>query len=310
MENTIFKNLLPQYKIEGFDPNSALTKVVDIDENGQPIESLFMKYLPALEWFLTVYPEGHLNHIFVVLTDRKATVTASVYRHQTDVRPAMTATCSRFFEENPNGKYYEQNAVTAAYRKALGYLGFGTPLDAVEVDGIPTEAGSNIPERTDVGVIIPTTVPTTSNPQPDTEVPNEAKAPTKRTRAAKTTTVIEQQAPTETIIEKGFQISELPEIPDPLEVVEQQTIAEPVQEPLVAPAKTIAPVPQQDVPKTYEEALEVVVPYGDLVGKTVLEAAKERGPAFIRWHCDKAHMRAPGSAFAIATQLYCEFSGC
>lgn len=60
--SSVFDSLLPQYRVDGFNPNAALTKVVDIDENGQPMESLFMRYLPALEWFLTVYPDGCLNH--------------------------------------------------------------------------------------------------------------------------------------------------------------------------------------------------------------------------------------------------------
>lgn len=53
-----------------------------------------------------------------------------------------------------NGKYFEQNAVTAAFRKALGYLGFGTPIDAHEVDGIYIVYDEDIPEMTDMGVLI------------------------------------------------------------------------------------------------------------------------------------------------------------
>ena len=109
MENK--KNvLLPQYSVEGFDPNKALTIVQEVDEKGEVKESLFMRYAPSLAWFLTVFPDGCLNHTFVVLNDKKATVTASVYRHASDPRPAATATCSRFYDESPNGPFYEQNA--------------------------------------------------------------------------------------------------------------------------------------------------------------------------------------------------------
>lgn len=42
MENSVarkgFENLLPQYRIDGFNPNDVLTMIEDVDENGQPAE--------------------------------------------------------------------------------------------------------------------------------------------------------------------------------------------------------------------------------------------------------------------------------
>lgn len=57
------KNLLPQYEIEGFDPNESLTVVQEIDEQGQVKETLFMRFQESLAWFLTVYPEGCLTDV-------------------------------------------------------------------------------------------------------------------------------------------------------------------------------------------------------------------------------------------------------
>lgn len=97
------KNLLPQYEIEAFDPNESLTVVQKIDEQGQVKETLFMRFQESLAWFLTVYPEGCLTHVFNKLDEHKATVTASVYRSANDARAAATATCTRYYDESING---------------------------------------------------------------------------------------------------------------------------------------------------------------------------------------------------------------
>ena len=62
-------NLLPQYQVEGFDPNAVLTKIQDVDGNGQVTESLFMRFKPAAAWFFTIYPNGAMNHQFLTLND-------------------------------------------------------------------------------------------------------------------------------------------------------------------------------------------------------------------------------------------------
>ena len=47
------KNLLPQYEIEGFDPNECLTVVQEIVGEGQVKETLFMRFQESLAWFLS-----------------------------------------------------------------------------------------------------------------------------------------------------------------------------------------------------------------------------------------------------------------
>ncbi len=119
---------MPQLRVKGFDPDLAVTRVLDIDEETGDLEEIsFMRFSATQAWFLTVYPDGCMNHVFNVLNDRKATVTASVYRRPSDQRPAATATCTRYYADTDMGRNYEQNAVTAAYRKALGYMGFRAP---------------------------------------------------------------------------------------------------------------------------------------------------------------------------------------
>ena len=59
-----------------------------------------------------------------------------------------------------------------------------------------------------------------------------------------------------------------------------------------------------------EEASQVLVPRGEMRGKTIEEAAKLKGNEFIRWHYEKARMMAPNSPFAKAAEIYCEFYGC
>ena len=80
--------LLSQYKVDGFDPEAALTKVTEVDANGQPVDREYMKFQVMLAWFLTKFPEGCLNHTVFQLNERKAVVTGYIYRNQTDEKPA------------------------------------------------------------------------------------------------------------------------------------------------------------------------------------------------------------------------------
>lgn len=278
--------LLPQYRIDGFDPNNALTKVLDVDENGQQKASLFMKAQPATAWFLTVFPNGCMNHTFNILNERKATVTVSLYRDVNDPRPAATATCTRFFSEDEHGRFYEQNAVTAAFRKALSYLCLGTPIDAHEVEGLPVENGSAVPERCDGGVPVSlANVPRPTAGVPKSVVEGEAEAvkPEKVARKRKKT----------------------PEGSEPVSAQTTEPALDlPEPEPVHPPAKT------EKLPKTLEEALAVIIPRGVMEGKTIAQAAEERGNDFIRFWCDKARVSMPGSPFAVATEIFCEYSGC
>lgn len=268
-------NLLPQYQVEGFNPNAALTKVVDTTQDGETQEALFMKFQPALCWFLTVFPDGCLNHQFVVLNDKKATVTANIYRNAVDTRPAATATCTRYYGEDTNGKYYEQNAVTAAYRKALGYLGFGTPLDAEEVEGIPVEMGNAIPERTDPGVILA--------PRP----PVPQGLDNFSSKAAKN----------------------IDNVPAPATVATPPEEKAPPQEESPKPVATEPKAEVAKMPTTYEEAKSFVMPFGKSKGMTIEETAKVEGNSYISWFANRIKNQDPDSPLAKALQLYCSMNG-
>lgn len=342
-ENGLGK-LLPQYGIEGFDPNEALTRVVGTNNSGEQVEALYMKYAPAMAWFLTVFPEGCLNHTFNILNNQKATVTASIFRHATDTRPAATATCTRYYDESENGRYYEQNAVTAAYRKALGYLGFGTPIDAHFVEGIPTEQNGSIPEMTDGGVpITPPALPAgfdlniNKEEKPtepvkrrgrrkknaDAEVP-AVKAESKTDDVMvelddvkETSAVSAEDAPVANDVSVNDTQTALEDFAKATEsaVAEKKAAAEPATKPSsssVTPDAQAASAESkaEEHAMTLEEASKTLVPRGEMRGRTIEEAAKLKGKEFIRWHYDKARMTAPDSPFAKAAEIYCEFYGC
>lgn len=176
--------LLSQYKVDGFDPEAALTKVTEVDANGQPVDREYMKFQVMLAWFLTKFPEGCLNHTVFQLNERKAVVTGYIYRNQTDEKPAAVATCVRYFEESETGKHYVDNAVTAAYRKALGYLGFDKRVNPKEVT-IGLTNGNEVLEEEDFEMIprpapmaiphVVESVPVASQPDEPVTAPPEKK---------------------------------------------------------------------------------------------------------------------------------------
>lgn len=313
------EKLLPQYNVEGFDPNSVLTKVVEKDALGNESASLFMKYAPAMAWFLTVYPDGCFNHQFNVLNERKATVTASIYRNAQDTRPAMTATCTRYYGEDENGRYYEQNAVTAAYRKALGYLGFGTPLDAHEVEGIQTEMASSIPERTDKGV------PITATPAIPAGIPgclSEAESTKlQRKSVAKPAVNLDEvmvdselASPKATNKDSLNQPSAVPEAKrNSVAEFAAKTSSDDAMTPAASvPAPAIS-VNTEKIPTTLSEAMEIVCPYGKIKGMKLRDSIESLGDSangYIRYLYDHMRHRAPNSPFIKAAEIYCEVNGC
>lgn len=119
MENSVarkgFENLLPQYRIDGFNPNDVLTMIEDVDENGQPAEFLYMEFAAAERWFYTVFPNGRMDYDVIALNDKKIVVKGKIFRDINDAMPAVTSLVSRYYTEDAHGKYFEQNAVTAAY---------------------------------------------------------------------------------------------------------------------------------------------------------------------------------------------------
>lgn len=298
-----FENLMPQYRVSGFDPNEVLTVVEDVDDFGQPVETLYMELCASSRWFFTVFPNGAMNHVINSITDKKATVTASIYRDINDVRPAATATTTRYYEENDiHGRFYEQNAVTAAYRKALEYLGFGTPPDAVKTSSAIMRNQEDIPERGEPGV----KVQNTSESQVAETAPSKEPA-----------TVPQQQAPQgDDRQQKHGRKPKVTENAAPETETAQQTVQSTQQATSQkAPQQNSAQTTksstqgdgQTDRMPTIEEALQFRVPYGSLAGKTIEEAAKLKGNEFIRFHCDKARK---GSDFQRAAAIFCEYRGC
>ena len=285
--------LLSQYKVDGFDPEAALTKVTEVDANGQPVDREYMKFQVMLAWFLTKFPEGCLNHTVFQLNERKAVVTGYIYRNQTDEKPAAVATCVRYFEESETGKHYVDNAVTAAYRKALGYLGFDKRVNPKEVT-IGLTNGNEVLEEEDFEMIprpapmaiphVVESVPVASQPDEPVTAPPEKKT---RKRGRPSGKTAKDKIPADDA---------------------QDVQADKGPETSISTGASAAPAGK--MPTTYEEALKVIIPYGGAKDKTIEEAAQERGKEFIRWWCDKAAVQYPGTPFAAATQLFCEFEGC
>ena len=62
MENrNPLEKLLPQYRVDGFDPNEALTEFTGIGANGQPETFRAMRWRVAAAWFRTVFPKGRIT---------------------------------------------------------------------------------------------------------------------------------------------------------------------------------------------------------------------------------------------------------
>lgn len=58
-----FETLLPQNRVENFNPNDVLTLVEDVDENGQPAEFLYMEFAASSRWFCC--STGIFTHKFI-----------------------------------------------------------------------------------------------------------------------------------------------------------------------------------------------------------------------------------------------------
>lgn len=283
-----FENLLPQYRINGFNPNDVLTMIEDVDENGQPAEFLYMEFAAAERWFYTVFPNGRMDYDIIALNDKKVVVKGKIFRDINDAMPAVTSLVSRYYTEDAHGKYFEQNAVTAAYRKALEYLGFGTPPDAVKTENTLVRSKEDVPERGEPGVMIPRPMlPQMDEAAPVAALPaeEENKKPAAQDTAKKPVRRTSRKAPADAEPGKASSAS-------------VQTPEQPVEK---EPA-----LPSNKMP-TFEEALNFRVPYGSLAGKTIEEAAKIKGDNFIRYHCDRAKK---DSDFYKAASIYCEYRGC
>lgn len=296
-----FETLLPQNRVENFNPNDVLTLVEDVDENGQPAEFLYMEFAASSRWFYTVFPNGRMDYDIVNITDKKAVVRGKVFRDVNDPMPAATSLVSRYYTEDMYGKFYEQNAVTAAYRKALEYLGFGTPPNAVKTENTTIRKKEDIPERGEQGVMIPrpmlpkveSTEANVHTGEPKCKEANPEPVAKKRGRKPGQKATVSTKDTTESHSANTASLT-----PDT-----------PKSEVLPASKADAATEPKQPSSKmpTIEEALKCLVPYGSLAGKTIEEAAQLKGNDFIRYHCDRARK---DSDFYKATTIFCEYRGC
>lgn len=311
-KNTGIRSLLPQYQVENFDPYEALVKLVDTDADGNETSYLYMEYAVARRWFLTVFPNGGFVIEESDVTNTRAFVNVRIYRDIHDERWASHGLGCCFYSDDPVGRNYVQNAYATACRNGLASLGFGTPPDAVETPNtVVRRKDDTYAERGDYGVAIPRpalpkqntdpvslgqpakeekaeTVQNVSAPAEKTSdasnAPEDAPAAKKRGRKKRQPETVDASAANQTAVEQQ------PASPDmATESHEQQPQgAEP-------PKKVL----------TLDEAKKFVFPYGVCAGKTIEEAAAQKGNAFIRYHCDNAE-----GPLKEALTVYCEYNGC
>lgn len=311
-----FDKLLPQYKVDGLDPNDLLVKLEVNGADGTTKSFLYMEYAAARDWFFTVYPNGALVLFSLDIDGRKAVATAHIYRDVKDPMYAAAGVATRYYSEDDIGKNYITNAVTAAYRKGLKHLGFDVPQDAVEKEGIPVRKQDDLVMEGDLvslpkpklPVMEPDDAPADSankpplpalpktDPEPSDAPANQpdsatAPAPKKRGRKSKA----EKEAETAATAAPAAATAAPQE--QPVEPAAQT--GESASDGNKKPAPKFTGVP------TLEQAKQYPFPYGSLAGKTIEEAAALKGKDFIRYHYSKAE-----GDFKAALAVYCEYYGC
>lgn len=222
MENrNPLEKLLPQYRVDGFDPNEALTEFTGIGANGQPETFRAMRWRVAAAWFRTVFPKGRITHTIVAMDAMKATATAFVYRGPEDTEPCATGIATKWYSDDPTGRDYVSNAVIAAKKRALSDLGFDMPIN-LEAEGEAVSAEEE-------GVSIPRpAIPAPAAPA----VPAEPEKGRKKKAAAKKP-VADEPAEAEPVPEPEAPVAPAPAIAKP-----------PVAE---------APAPTQESPAVFEQ---------------------------------------------------------
>lgn len=225
MENrNPLEKLLPQYRVDGFDPNEALTEFTGIGANGQPETFRAMRWRVAAAWFRTVFPKGRITHTIVAMDAMKATATAFVYRGPEDTEPCATGIATKWYSDDPTGRDYVSNAVIAAKKRALSDLGFDMPIN-LEAEGEAVSAEEE-------GVSIPRpAIPAPAAPA----VPAEPEKGRKKKAAAKKP-VADEPAEAEPVPEPDAPVAPAPAIAKP-----------PVAE---------APAPTQESPAVSEQEHE------------------------------------------------------
>ena len=116
--------------VEGFDPHMVTACYEDTEGNGR----MYLQAEFSMLWFRLKYPNGRLEQVLSRMNDQMATVEGRVYDNEGNL--LANAFVTRYRGEGQFGMDYVQNAGTAAIRKALGNCGFGTPADAVYIEGV------------------------------------------------------------------------------------------------------------------------------------------------------------------------------
>lgn len=320
--------LLPQYALEGFDPNDVLVKIEGSDQDGNPVDYLYMECKTAQQWFYSVFPNGAINRKIDYQDDRKAVVSAYVFRDVNDSKYCASGTGIRYYSEDAIGKNYLNNAETAAIRKALANLGFCAPLDAhVTEHTVVRKREGDLLDGDEGGVFIPRP----ALPKTEEKASEKMAAKTEEASAAKEATPSPSVTPEgenapENVAQTSAESSnkETANEPEPETRVPKkrgrkpretkEAVATPVSKdanevvedtPVEAASQTATEPAPSNGPMTFEQAAAYRFPYGTCIGKTIAEAAQLKGNEFIRYHWERAE-----GEFKEALMTFCEFKGC
>lgn len=258
--------------VEGFDPHMVTACYQDTEGNGR----MYLQAEFSMLWFRLKYPNGRLEQVLSRMNDQMATVEGRVYDN--DGNLLANAFVTRYRGEEQFGKDYVQNAGTAAIRKALGNCGFGTPADAVYIEGVTPLFKAAEDEDVPVDAGVQTRIPIPPVPKEYQQNAEPAPAAPKRGRkpAAKPA-------------------------PAPAPVAAPAPAATPAPNPIpIPPAPKPAPV---GIPKTMEEAENFVIPFGAFHGMTMKDTlAKNGGARVINYIKDSP--RFAGQPIQVAAQMF------
>lgn len=258
--------------VEGFDPHMVTACYQNTEGNGR----MYLQAEFSMLWFRLKYPNGRLEQVLSRMNDQMATVEGRVYDN--DGNLLANAFVTRYRGEEQFGKDYVQNAGTAAIRKALGNCGFGTPADAVYIEGVTPLFKAAEDEDVPVDAGVQTRIPIPPVPKEYQQNAEPAPAAPKRGRkpAAKPA-------------------------PAPAPVAAPAPAATPAPNPIpIPPAPKPAPV---GVPKTMEEAENFLIPFGAFHGMTMKDTlAKDGGARVINYIKDSP--RFAGQPIQVAAQMF------
>ena len=252
--------------VEGFDPHMVTACYQDTEGNGR----MYLQAEFSMLWFRLKYPNGRLEQVLSRMNDQMATVEGRVYDN--DGNLLANAFVTRYRGEEQFGKDYVQNAGTAAIRKALGNCGFGTPADAVYIEGVTPLFKAVEDEDVPVDAGVQTRIPIPPVPKEYQQNAEPAPAAPKRGRKSAA-----KPAPA----------------PAPAATPAPNRIP-------IPPAPKPAPV---GVPKTMEEAENFVIPFGAFHGMTMKDTlAKDGGARVINYIKDSP--RFAGQPIQVAAQMF------